>query len=213
MGAAAQGGAEGTHIGLIRSDSADCAPMFWLCSLPLLDGADQTWNTLQQLTTHQNDYSRNFKFQVPELRVGTLDSLMVLSDDLVKVNALVEAVVNKVRRQLFELSSTTGDEMGEVLVEGSTPEAYLERFAWDEAKYPPRRPLKETVEAITETIQQLEDNLKVRVCCCAACFSTLVPSVCVQAALWVGGRHLHRRDRCMRRCPKRKLFAAAHRSE
>ena len=126
---------------------------------------------------------------MPELRVGTLDSLMVLSDDLVKVNALVEAVVNKVRRQLFELSSTTGDEMGEVLVEGSTPEAYLERFAWDEAKYPPRRPLKETVEAITETIQQLEDNLKVRVWCCAACFATLVPSVCVQAALWVCGRH------------------------
>ena len=33
---------------------------------------------------------------------------------------------------------------------------------WDEAKYPARRPLKETVEAITEIVTQLEDQLKVR---------------------------------------------------
>ena len=33
---------------------------------------------------------------------------------------------------------------------------------WDEAKYPPRRPLKETVEAITDIVTQLEDQLKVR---------------------------------------------------
>jgi hypothetical protein len=44
------------------------------------------------------------RFEIPELRVGTLDSLMVLSDDLVKVNALVESVVNKIRRQLFEMT-------------------------------------------------------------------------------------------------------------
>jgi V-type H+-transporting ATPase subunit C len=143
--------------------------MYWLCSLPLIesssnlplsDGTDRTWNTLQQLTTYTHDYSVNYKFHIPELRVGTLDSLMVLSDDLVKVNALIEAVVNKIRRQLFELS-VLGEDSGEVLVEGVPPESYLELFSWDEAKYPPRRPLKETVDSITETIQQLEDSLKV----------------------------------------------------
>lgn len=44
--------------------------------------------------------SENHKFNIPELRVGTLDSLMVLSDDLVKVNSLLESVVNKIRRQV-----------------------------------------------------------------------------------------------------------------
>ena len=38
--------------------------------------------------------------------MGTLDSLMVLSDDLVKTNTLVEAVVNKLRRQLFDLQTS-----------------------------------------------------------------------------------------------------------
>lgn len=32
-----------------------------------------------------NDYSVNFKFSLPEFRVGTLDTLLALSDDLVKV--------------------------------------------------------------------------------------------------------------------------------
>ena len=49
----------------------------------------------------------------------------------------------------------------QVSVEGVSPDQYLERFAWNEAKYPPRRPLGETVSAITETTQKLEDDLKV----------------------------------------------------
>lgn len=56
------------------------------------------------------------------------------------------------------------DESEEVRVEGMPPETYLERFAWDEAKYPPRRPLNETVSAITEIVQQLEDGLKASSC-------------------------------------------------
>ena len=48
----------------------------------------------------------------------------------------------------------------QVSVEGVSPDQYLERFAWNEAKYPPRRPLSETVSTITETTQKLEDDLK-----------------------------------------------------
>ena len=44
---------------------------------------------------------------------------------------------------------------------GQRPDQYLESFSWDEAKYPPRRALNETVSAITETTQKLEDDLKV----------------------------------------------------
>ena len=74
--------------------------MHWLVSLPLTGSKDDTWNTLQQLTTYNAPLSTNHKFSIPELRVGTLDSLMVLSDDLVKVNSLLESVVNKIRRQV-----------------------------------------------------------------------------------------------------------------
>ena len=142
--------------------------MYWLVSLPLIDGSpERTWNQLQQKTTYEHDYSINYRFELPDLRVGTLDSLMGLSDDLVKVNSLMEAVVNKIRRQLFEMQSAAANDdrdVTEILVEGQTPDNYLERFSWDEAKYPPRRPLQETVGTITETVQKLEEELKVFFC-------------------------------------------------
>ena len=49
----------------------------------------------------------------------------------------------------------------EVTVEGTAPDDYVKTFKWDQAKYPPRRPLQETVQTITETVQKLEDDLKV----------------------------------------------------
>lgn len=141
--------------------------MYWLVSLPLIETHERTWDLLEQKSTYDNDFSINFRFELPDLRVGTLDALLGLSDDLVKVNTLMEAVVNKIRRQLFDLAKAAASSSGlepereEVLVEGQTPESYVEHFVWDEAKYPSRRPLRETVDAITETVQKLEDDLKV----------------------------------------------------
>lgn len=138
--------------------------MYWLCALPLGDdSSDHVWNRLQELTTYTNDYSINFKFNLTEnLRVGTLDSLLALSDDLIKVNSAVEGTVNKIRRQLYELQSQMPeDEQSHVWVEGLTPESYLQRFVWNEAKYPSRRPPRDTVHTILETMQKIDDDLKV----------------------------------------------------
>ena len=71
--------------------------------------------------------------------------------------------MNKVRRQLYDVqsASTSDDTPAEPQVEGISPSDYIEKFSWDEAKYPPRRPLGETVNMISETVQKLEDELKV----------------------------------------------------
>lgn len=143
--------------------------VYWLVALPAPStGMEGAWASLQEDTTYSSDLSVNFKFAVPEFKVGTLDSLLGLSDDLVKVNGAVEGSVNKVRRQLFELQSAAPtdrseeEEGGEVRVEGTSPPDYLQHFEWQEAKYPSKRPLKDTVAAITEVTQKLDDDLKVR---------------------------------------------------
>jgi hypothetical protein len=88
--------------------------MYWLASLPLLDDSEErAWTLVQNRTTYESNLSNNYRFTLPELRVGTLDSLMVLSDELVKVNGLVESVVNKVRRQLFEMGAINGGDTHE----------------------------------------------------------------------------------------------------
>jgi len=103
---------------------------YWLVSLPLEGGnADRTWSILQDKTCHDNDLSVNYRFNVPELRVGTLDSLLALSDDLVKVSALVEATATKIQRQVIDLAAIEGA-TEELTVDGISAERFLTAFTW-----------------------------------------------------------------------------------
>lgn len=135
--------------------------MFWLSALPLHgESAEDTWMSLQA-ATQKHKYSENYAFRLPNsFKIGTLDSLLELSDDLVKVNSAVETTVNKIRRQLYDVQEN--DEEDIVTVEGVKPEKYLQNFTWDEAKYPSRRPPKDTVSAIMETVQKLDEDLKLK---------------------------------------------------
>lgn len=58
--------------------------MYWLISLPLIQqSSSRTWEQLQSKT--DSDNNTNYRLNIPDLRVGTLDTLMQLSDDLSKV--------------------------------------------------------------------------------------------------------------------------------
>lgn len=127
-------------------------------SLPLLESKERTWDMLQQKTTYDNNWAVNFKFDIPELRVGTLDSLMQLSDDLVKTNISLEAVVGKIRRTIVDVC---GSPAAACAIDGIPVDSYLTGFQWDEAKYPSRRSLQETVVKIQEDMVKLDDDLKV----------------------------------------------------
>lgn len=140
--------------------------MYWLVSLPVdeRESPEDVWGHLQDLTTYKQDLAVNSRFSVPEFRVGTLDVLLGLSDDLAKISQAVEGTVNKTRRSLYDLAAAApeGVEAVPALVEGLTPEAFLLSFSWEEAKYPARRPLKETLASISETAAKLDDDLKLR---------------------------------------------------
>ena len=100
-----------------------------------------------------------FKFEVPSLMVGTLDSLITLSDDLGKTDQLIESIVRKVEKTGQELSSYTGKK-SELTVGGVPAKRYIQQFAWDYAKYPNRRPLKELVLLISGGVSAIDEELK-----------------------------------------------------
>jgi V-type H+-transporting ATPase subunit C len=130
---------------------------YWLVSLPLdSKRKDAAWELLQEKT---QSMSVNSKFEIPELRIGTLDTLMHLSDDLSKTSSLVEVVVNKLRRQVHELGGPVS--ASQLRVKGLAPDTYITRFKWNEAKYQAKRPLRELVDLITESVGRIEDDLKV----------------------------------------------------
>jgi len=125
---------------------------------------ERTYQSLRTATEEQTDHCVNYKFAVPELRVGTLDALLALSDDLLKTCSAAEQATGKVARQIADLTNThDAVQFVRLDVDGVPVERYLTQFQWDEAKHPQRRPLKETVDNLGATIVQLEDDLKVNV--------------------------------------------------
>ncbi|OVA09650.1 ATPase [Macleaya cordata] len=134
---------------------------YWVVSLPVQSSASSLWSRLQESISKQSFDTPLYRFNVPDLRVGTLDSLLSLSDDLTKSNNFVEGVSHKIRRQIEELERVSGVESTGLTVDGVPVDSYLTRFAWDEAKYPTMSPLREIVDGIHVQVAKIEDDLKV----------------------------------------------------
>ncbi|XP_015112199.1 V-type proton ATPase subunit C [Diachasma alloeum] len=89
---------------------------YWLISAPGDKTCQQTWDTMNNLTSKQNSLSLNYKFHIPDLKVGTLDQLVGLSDDLGKLDAFVEQVTRKVAAYLGEVLEDQRDKLHENLM-------------------------------------------------------------------------------------------------
>jgi len=97
------------------SDSAT----FWLIGVPNAASSGSTRSnkntdkdlveeaklTRRQLDMSINKYAKLSDFPIPKLKVGTLDSLMQLSDDLVKIDQQMEAAVLKIARNYTDLKT------------------------------------------------------------------------------------------------------------
>jgi V-type H+-transporting ATPase subunit C len=136
------------------------AKTFWLVSAP--NTKQDTFNTLNKHTADENDFSVNYKFQVPDLRVGTLDSLMALSDDLGKIDAYVENVTRKIATQLYEVIESKTEKFDSLTVNNNNIDTYLTFFRWDEAKYPTSQSLKALTVLIQVQTAKLDEELKAK---------------------------------------------------
>ncbi|KAF8369936.1 hypothetical protein HHK36_032035 [Tetracentron sinense] len=137
------------------------ATRYWVVTLPVQTSASSLWSRLQEAISKHSFDTPLYRFNTPDLRVGTLDSLLSLSDDLSKSNSFVEGVSQKIRRQIEELERVSGVQNGALTVDGVPVDSYLTRFVWDEAKYPTMSPLRETVDSIHVQVAKIEDDLKV----------------------------------------------------
>jgi len=135
---------------------------FWLISAPKT--REDTFNTLNKKTADEHDFSVNYKFQVPDLKVGTLDSLMALSDELNKIDMIVENSTRKIANQYFDIldPNQSTSKYESLTVANNNVDTYLTFFKWDEAKYPTSQPLKALTELIQGQVGKLDDELKVK---------------------------------------------------
>lgn len=96
-----------------------------------------------------------FKIEVPPLQVGTLDSLMHLSDDLVRIDMLVENMVRKIEKQYAEVA---GDSPEALKVAGVTAGQYVRLFEWDYSKFAVRQRLPALVALIQGGVGKIEEE-------------------------------------------------------
>lgn len=136
---------------------------FWLISAPGDKTCQQTFDKLNAVTSRQNSLSTNYKFNLPDLKVGTLDTLVGLSDDLGKLDTYCEGITKKVAAYLGEVLDDQRDKLQEnLLANGVDLNTYLTRFQWDLAKYPIKQSLKIITEIISKQVSQIEADLRIK---------------------------------------------------
>jgi len=136
---------------------------FWLVSAPGEKTPQQTWETLNNATAKQSGLSQNFKFTIPDLKVGTLDVLVGLSDELAKLDVYTESVTRKVAQYLSDVLEDEKDKIQESLQAGNKDlVSYLTKFEWDTAKYPIKQSLKTISEIIAKQISLIDGDLKTK---------------------------------------------------
>ncbi|XP_070589103.1 V-type proton ATPase subunit C 2 isoform X2 [Erythrolamprus reginae] len=135
---------------------------FWLISAPGDKANLLAWDRMNTVTSKAN-LSSNSKFAIPDLKVGTLDTLVGLSDELGKLDSFAESVIKKISQYIGEVLEDSKDKVQEnLLANGVDLISYLKKFEWDMAKYPIKQPLKNISEGLAKQITQIEADMKSR---------------------------------------------------
>ncbi|XP_062325425.1 V-type proton ATPase subunit C 1-B isoform X2 [Osmerus eperlanus] len=135
---------------------------FWLISVPLDKTSFQSLEKLKN-TVAKTNLASSFKFPIPELKVGTLDILLGVSDDLSRLDTQAESVMRKTSQCMAQVMDQFSDKVLEnALANGVDLVSYVTTFQWDRAKYPTALPLKNLADILSKQVTQVETELKSR---------------------------------------------------
>jgi len=133
-------------------------PTYWTVSVPASGNKADAYNILKAKLHDHADVSQ---FPVPEFKVGTLDSLVVISDELVKHDTAAENTVNKIVDAIRILLGNDVDQIKSNLsVSEKSVESYVKSFQWNTMKYRTDKSLSETADTITREITSIENLMK-----------------------------------------------------
>ncbi|XP_036288467.1 V-type proton ATPase subunit C 2 isoform X4 [Pipistrellus kuhlii] len=157
---------------------------FWLISAP---GDKENLQALERMNTvtSKSNLSYNTKFAIPDFKVGTLDSLVGLSDELGKLDAFAESLIKRMAQSVVEVmeDAAKGKAQENLLANGGLKEkmkclkidltSFVTHFEWDMAKYPAKQPLPSLVDTLAKQLAQIETDLKARTAAYSALKATL----------------------------------------
>lgn len=99
---------------------------------------------------------------IPLSRVGTLDELVALSDELLKQDSYMEGVTNKLSHALTDMTEDRS-KLPDVLLADSKPiHAYVSHFEWDSRRYNAKQPIRDLADTLKQQVAAIETDLKSR---------------------------------------------------
>ncbi|CAL8076677.1 unnamed protein product [Calicophoron daubneyi] len=135
---------------------------FWIISLPGERNPDEVFQRLNNTLAKYSGLSQQWKFNIPtDLKVGTLDVLVGLSDELAKLDVYAEGITRKVATYMGDVLEEQRHKLEDNLtVNGAVPSGFLTSFQWDYAKYPVKQTLSSLYAIISEQLSKIESDLK-----------------------------------------------------
>ncbi|XP_021104033.1 V-type proton ATPase subunit C 2 isoform X6 [Heterocephalus glaber] len=135
---------------------------FWLISAP---GDKENLQALERMNTvtSKSNLSHNTKFSIPDFKVGTLDSLVGLSDELGKLDTFAESLIKRMAQTVADvMEDSEGKVQENLLANGDNLTSFVSHFEWDMAKYPTKQTLVSVVDTVAKQLAQIEADLKSR---------------------------------------------------
>lgn len=129
----------------------------WLISVP-----GEHYSSFNQISP---DLATRSEFKLPELKVGTLDTLILLSDELAKADNYGESIVRKVANYTLDVLDGNKQQMVENLTLSNNQQPNLwtaKNFKWAAERYPSRTALPELLKVINTSLSEIDQALKKR---------------------------------------------------
>eukprot|EP00729_Bicosta_minor_P021128 gene21128-6226_t len=141
-------------------DNNDNGGLFFLVSLPVEGNEEATKRALDSVASREGSPSK--PFAIPkDLRVGTLDTLVALSDALVKDDTFGERLTRKLSHTMSNLVDGNKDKMLDLLqANGRTLQGYVEQFRWDSAKFNTALSADALRQDINKKLSEIDTEMK-----------------------------------------------------
>lgn len=135
---------------------------YWFISIPCLGNKQHAFQNLKgEVASHRNDLAELDQFPVPEFKIGTLDALVLLSDELAKFDALAEQSTLKVVDVLRTLLKNEDPNLQNYLnVDGKSVDQYIKNFQWNSMKYRTDKSLQEMSTTLNQEVSSIDNLIK-----------------------------------------------------
>ncbi|KAJ3092993.1 hypothetical protein HK102_013267 [Quaeritorhiza haematococci] len=135
---------------------------YWFVSAPADPTKPDTVNKVKdKVSSKGNEYAEVYSIGLPDFKVGTLDALYVLSDDLQKLDPAVEAMAVKIAENLKTLLHNDIDQWRTNLtVNDKNIDQYLKTFQWNTMRYRADKSLRELTDLITQEVNSIDTLMK-----------------------------------------------------